>query len=165
MLGLLARRLGISPFGRAAARGCAGRAAASGSTTLERVGPNHPVGHGSSPAARKRVVEVGSTFCSLHAKRVHVWKPHEYSRLWLTHYYPSTEVAKHPVSPCGFWQGVWQLPAVAAIFDMIAFVWDDGQRTEEYEGVVRGLEQLERLAGAVVVRRAGMMRSSSGVKA
>lgn len=41
---------------------------------------------------------------------------------------------------------------------MIAFVWDDGARTEEHATLIQGLEQLERVAGVVVVSRPAKMR-------
>lgn len=41
---------------------------------------------------------------------------------------------------------------------MIAFVWDDAARTEEHATLVQGLEQLERIAGVVVVSRPSKMR-------
>lgn len=41
---------------------------------------------------------------------------------------------------------------------MIAFVWDDAARTEEHATLVQGLEQLERVAGVVVVSRPAKMR-------
>ena len=41
---------------------------------------------------------------------------------------------------------------------MIAFVWDDAARTEEHATLIRGLEQLERVAGVVVVSRPAKMR-------
>jgi hypothetical protein len=43
---------------------------------------------------------------------------------------------------------------------MIAFVWDDAARTEEHATLIRGLEQLERVAGVVVVSRPAKMRRS-----
>jgi len=41
---------------------------------------------------------------------------------------------------------------------MIAFVWDDAARTEEHATLIQGLEQLERIAGVVVVSRPAKMR-------
>jgi hypothetical protein len=41
---------------------------------------------------------------------------------------------------------------------MIAFVWDDAARTEEHATLIQGLEQLERIAGVVVVSRPARMR-------
>lgn len=41
---------------------------------------------------------------------------------------------------------------------MIAFVWDDAARTEEHATLIQGLEQLERVAGVVVVSRPAKMR-------
>jgi hypothetical protein len=41
---------------------------------------------------------------------------------------------------------------------MIAFVWDDGARTEEHATLIQGLEQLQRIAGVVVVSRPAKMR-------
>jgi hypothetical protein len=40
---------------------------------------------------------------------------------------------------------------------MIAFVWDDAARTEEHATLVQGLQQLERVAGVVVVSRPAKM--------
>lgn len=44
---------------------------------------------------------------------------------------------------------------------MIAFIWDDAARTEEHATLMRGLEQLERIAGVVVVSRPAKMRLSA----
>ncbi len=41
---------------------------------------------------------------------------------------------------------------------MIAFVWDDAARTDEHATLIQGLEQLERIAGVVVVSRPAKMR-------
>lgn len=41
---------------------------------------------------------------------------------------------------------------------MIAFVWDDAARTEEHATLIQGLEQLDRIAGVVVVSRPAKMR-------
>jgi hypothetical protein len=41
---------------------------------------------------------------------------------------------------------------------MIAFIWDDAARTEEHATLIQGLEQLERVAGVVVVSRPAKMR-------
>lgn len=47
---------------------------------------------------------------------------------------------------------------------MIAFVWDDAARTEEHATLIQGLEQLERVAGVVVVSRPAKMRVPAGPK-
>lgn len=41
---------------------------------------------------------------------------------------------------------------------MIEFVWDDASPTEEHATLIRGLEQLARVAGVVVVSRPAKMR-------
>jgi hypothetical protein len=41
---------------------------------------------------------------------------------------------------------------------MIAFVWDDAARTEDHATLIQGLEQLDRIAGVVVVSRPAKMR-------
>jgi hypothetical protein len=45
---------------------------------------------------------------------------------------------------------------------MIAFVWDDASRTEEHATLVQGLEQLDHVAGVVVVSRPAKMRLPVG---
>lgn len=49
-------------------------------------------------------------------------------------------------------------PHGGAFDRMIAFVWDDAARTEEHATLIQGLEQLERVAGVVVVNRPAKMR-------
>lgn len=49
-------------------------------------------------------------------------------------------------------------PQGGAYERMIAFVWDDGARSEEHPTLVQGLEKLERIAGVVVVARPAKMR-------
>lgn len=49
-------------------------------------------------------------------------------------------------------------PQGGAFERMIAFVWDDAARTEAHATLIRGLEQLERVAGVVVVSRPAKMR-------
>lgn len=44
---------------------------------------------------------------------------------------------------------------------LIAFVWDDAARTEEHATLIQGLQQLERIAGVVVVSRPAKMRLSA----
>lgn len=44
---------------------------------------------------------------------------------------------------------------------MIAFVWDDGARTEEHDTFTKGLEQLNHVAGVVVVSRPAKMRQQT----
>lgn len=47
---------------------------------------------------------------------------------------------------------------------MIAFVWDDAARTEEHATLIQGLEQLDRVAGVVVVSRPAKMRLAAKPK-
>lgn len=49
-------------------------------------------------------------------------------------------------------------PRGSAFEHMIAFVWDDAARTEEHATLAQGLEQLERIAGVVIVSRPAKMR-------
>lgn len=49
-------------------------------------------------------------------------------------------------------------PQGGSLERMIAFVWDDAARTEEHATLIQGLEQLERVAGVVVVSRPAKMR-------
>lgn len=50
-------------------------------------------------------------------------------------------------------------PQGGSFESMIAFVWDDAARTEDHATLIQGLEQLERIAGVVVVSRPAKMRA------
>jgi hypothetical protein len=53
-------------------------------------------------------------------------------------------------------------PKGSSCEQMIAFVWDDDARTEEHDTFTKGLEQLDHVAGVVVVNRPAKMRQEAG---